>query len=206
MAVRRIPVLPTNEVVDLLYRNVRNAHSGDLQDTAECHICNEPFLTGCEPERPVILRCGHIMGEGCILKWMSPLSGNESQNSCPLCRKPLLYSRPRTVQPTPTMQPTQSGDSERSRPWYQVWDELCHPFQIDLRSTCHRAWHQFCFDLERLYDVASLIILPYAAVLLFLFCLNIMPLPAPTFVLDWSRTNLTGFTGRLGFRPTQTYP
>ena len=219
MAVRRIPVLPTNEVVDLLLRNVQYAHSGDLQNTAECHICNEPFLTGCEPERPVILRCGHIMGEGCILKWMSPLSGNGSQNSCPLCRKPLLYSTP------PTRQPTQFGDSERNRSWCQLWDDLGHRLRIERNQAwdelCHRLdelWHQFWIDLrsfghqfcnglqmglQMVSDVVFIISLLYAAVLLLLFCLDIKPLPTPRFVLEWLRIVPTG---QLGFQPTPTYP
>ena len=216
MAVRRIPVLPTNDVVDLLLRNVQYAHSGDLQNTAECHICNEPFLTGCDPERPVVLRCGHIMGEGCILKWMSPLSGSGSQNSCPLCRKPLLYATP-----PPTRQLTQAGDSERSRSWCefwdelgdrlriernQAWDELCelwHQTWTDLRSFWHQVWHQFCSGLQMVSDVVSNIGLLYAAVLLLLFCMDFKPLPTPSFMLDWLRKHPTG---QIGFQPTPTYP
>ena len=212
MAPRRIPVLPTNEVVDLLFHNVQYAHSGDLENTAECHICNEPFLTGCDPERPVILRCGHIMGEGCILKWMSPLSGRGSQNSCPLCRKPLLYSMP------PTVQPTQSGDDERSGSWQQFWDELgdrlrvewnqgweelCHRWRTDTRPALHRAWHQFCSDLHRLYAFVSAFSLLYASFMVLLIYLDVKPLPTPTFVLDLLRKNPTG---ELRFHPTPTYP
>lgn len=118
MTTRRLPVLPTNKILDLLFRNVQHAHSGDLHTTAECHICNEPFLTGRHPERPVILRCGHVLGEGCILKWMSPLSRNGGQNSCPLCRGTLLDLGALEVPMTHT---TQSGDSERWSLTHQAW-------------------------------------------------------------------------------------
>ena len=219
MAAHRIPVLPTNKVVDLLFRNVQYAHSSDLQNTAECHICNEPFLTGCDPERPVILLCGHIMGEGCILKWMSPLSRNGSQNSCRLCRKPLLDLRALEV---PTTHRTQSGsgDSERSDTRQQVWHrhQALHEFWIDLRSAWHQhgqqicdqfwidlrsMWHQFCIDLQRIYTAVSIISLVSAAVLFLLVCLDrmdIKPLPAR---FDWLRKNPTG---ELGLQPTPTYP
>ncbi|KAM0801587.1 hypothetical protein BDR22DRAFT_888481 [Usnea florida] len=118
MAAGRIPVLPTNKVVDLLFRSMQHVHSSDLHNTAECHICNEPFLTGQHPERPVILRCGHILGEGCILKWMSPLSRN-GQNTCPLCRRTLLDVGAVGV---PTTYETQSGNYEQRDLWHQIED------------------------------------------------------------------------------------
>ena len=225
MAARRTPVLPINNTVDLIFRDIQCAHSGDLQNTAECHICNEPFLTGCDPERPVILRCGHIMGEGCILKWMSPLSRRGGQNSCPLCRKPLLDLSLRALD-VPTTHRTQSGESERSvtwqQVWHQAWDQFCidlrsawDQFCIDVRSTWHQhghqawnqfcidlrsAWHQFCIDLQRIYTAVSIIGLLSAVVLFLLICLDrmdIKPLP-----IDWLRKNPTG---QLRFQPTPTY-
>ena len=120
MAARRIPVLPTNKVVDLLFQSMQHVHSGDLHNTAECHICNEPFLTGQHPERPVILRCGHILGEGCILKWMSPLSRNGRQNTCPLCRRTLLEVGAVGV---PTTDRTRSGNYGQTDRWHQLWVE-----------------------------------------------------------------------------------
>ena len=182
MAACRIPVLPTNKIVDLLFRNVQYAHSGNLQNTAECHICNEPFLTGCSPERPVILRCGHIMGEGCILKWMSPLSRHGRQNSCPLCREPLLDLRALEV---PTTHTTQAGGSERNGTWHQVWDELCYHFSVDMRI---------------LSAVLPIIVIFLIALLLFIIHLERDTKPSPwrTDVMrDGSRINPTGHLGFL---------
>ena len=85
-----IPVAPINKTIDLLYQNVQHTHSSRLHNIAQCHICSERFLSGKHPERPVTLRCGHIFGEGCILKWISPLSDTRGKNSCPLCRTSIL--------------------------------------------------------------------------------------------------------------------
>ena len=85
-----IPAVPINKTIDLLYQNLQHTHSSRLHNIAQCHICNERFLSGKHPERPVTLRCGHIFGEGCILKWISPLSDTRGKNSCPLCRTSIL--------------------------------------------------------------------------------------------------------------------
>ena len=85
-----IPLVPMNKTLDLLYQNVQHTQSSRLHNIAQCHICNERFLSGKHPERPVTLRCGHIFGEGCILKWISPLSDTRGKNSCPLCRTSIL--------------------------------------------------------------------------------------------------------------------
>ena len=179
MTARRLPVLPTNKIVDLLFRNVQHAHSGDLRSTAECHICNEPFLTGCHPERPVILRCGHVLGEGCILKWMSPLSRNGGQNSCPLCRGTLLDLGASEV---PTTRTTQSGDSER-------W------------SLTRQAWIM-------MRNIYAMIGFSYAVVLLLSFVVLIKMFPFPetasrrsTALDDWSRPIPTR---PLAFKPNPT--
>ena len=85
-----IPAVPINKTIDLLYQNLQHTHSSRLHNIAQCHICNERFLSGKHPERPVTLRCGHIFGEGCILKWISPSSNTRGKNSCPLCRTSIL--------------------------------------------------------------------------------------------------------------------
>ena len=90
MGPSEIPVVPINKTIDLLYQNVQHTHSSRLHNIAQCHICNERFLSGKHPERPVTLRCGHIFGEACILKWISPLSDTRGRNSCPLCRTSIL--------------------------------------------------------------------------------------------------------------------
>ena len=94
-----IPLGQTEKIIDLLYQNIQHTRSTELQSTAECHICQESFLSGDYPERPVTILCDHIFGEGCILKWLSPLSRDGVKNSCPLCRKPILQLR---AQETPT--------------------------------------------------------------------------------------------------------
>ena len=98
---------PTERYIDLLLLNVGHTQSNELQSTTACHICQEPFLTGTNPERPATLPCGHIFGDGCIVKWISPLSSNGVRNSCPLCRKPIfqLSAQKRvTVQERPIAQ------------------------------------------------------------------------------------------------------
>lgn len=106
------PLLPTDETLDLLYQSIKHTHSTELQSTAECHICHEPFLSGNHPERRVTLPCSHIFGEGCILKWVSLLLENAGQNSCPMCREPILELRAQEPLTTHTMYngPTLSAD------------------------------------------------------------------------------------------------
>ena len=182
MTACRIPVLPTNKIVDLLFRIVQHAHSGDLHTTAECHICNEPFLTGRHPERPVILRCGHVLGEGCILKWISPLSRNGGQNSCPLCRGTLLDLGALEV---PTTHTTQSGDSGRNGFWHKYWISRRTPLAIIGLSS---------------------ILLWLLVILIVVYQEMIGPKTAPRrtkFVPDWSRINPTS---HLVFKPNPAYP
>lgn len=89
----RVPLVPTEKIIDMLSRSIQHVQSSRLQSTAKCHICDEPFLSGSYPERPITLRCGHIFGEGCILKWVSPLSDNGGKDSCPMCRGPIFEVR-----------------------------------------------------------------------------------------------------------------
>ena len=93
MAALRIPLVPTDKIIQLLSWSIRHTHFTELRSFAECHICHEPFLSGSHPERPVTLPCGHIFGEGCILKWVSPLPDHRGKNSCPLCREPIFEAR-----------------------------------------------------------------------------------------------------------------
>ena len=62
----------------------------DLPDDCHsCDICMEPFDSSSsaeEPESPVKLPCGHVMGRSCISKWLT----SSSNNSCPLCRRVLF--------------------------------------------------------------------------------------------------------------------
>lgn len=53
-------------------------------DSHACDICMEPFDSTDEPEQPVKLPCGHVMGRNCITKWLA------SSNTCPLCRRILV--------------------------------------------------------------------------------------------------------------------
>lgn len=96
-----------DNIIDLLYQTLQHTQSTELQATAECHICQEPFLSGSHPERAVKLPCGHIFGEGCILKWISRLSQSGIKIKCPLCRRSILQLKaPKrlTVQEEPTPQ------------------------------------------------------------------------------------------------------
>lgn len=46
-------------------------------------------MTGETPELPVKLACGHIIGSGCIMSWLNPLS-SQGNNSCPECRAAIV--------------------------------------------------------------------------------------------------------------------
>ena len=121
MTALRIPLVPTEKIIDLLFRSIRHAHSTELRSIRECHVCHEPFLSGSRPERPVTLPCDHIFGEGCILKWVSPLPDNRGKNSCPLCREPIFEARALKLL---TTHPTYSEDLRKSATLFrflQMW-------------------------------------------------------------------------------------
>ena len=51
-----------------------------------CSICHEYYMKGAKPEYAVKLPdCGHHFGFKCISRWLE-----EENNSCPMCRKPVL--------------------------------------------------------------------------------------------------------------------
>ena len=56
----------------------------DIPNATGCNICMEPFGSTEDPESPVQLPCGHVMGRKCISRWL------ETSNSCPLCRHVLF--------------------------------------------------------------------------------------------------------------------
>ncbi|MCJ1275958.1 hypothetical protein MMC21_003763 [Puttea exsequens] len=62
---------------------------GDLGSDLNCNICHEPYLSGEFPELPLRLACKHIVGTGCILRWLNP-SDQACHNSCPVCREKIF--------------------------------------------------------------------------------------------------------------------
>lgn len=56
----------------------------DFPNDTSCNICMDPFGSTNDPESPVQLPCGHVMGRSCISKWL------ETSNSCPICRRVLF--------------------------------------------------------------------------------------------------------------------
>ena len=56
----------------------------DIPNATDCNICMEPFGSTEDPESPVQLPCGHVMGRKCISRWL------KTSNSCPLCRHVLF--------------------------------------------------------------------------------------------------------------------
>lgn len=59
-------------------------------DDRDCAICQEAYRVGAEPENAVQLPCGHILGAGCIARWVSVSDGH--RNTCPMCRATLFES------------------------------------------------------------------------------------------------------------------
>ena len=56
----------------------------DLPNDTVCHICMDEFGSTEDPEPPVKLPCGHVIGRKCISRWL------KTKNSCPLCRRVVL--------------------------------------------------------------------------------------------------------------------
>ena len=80
----------TSHLLNEFLSKSRLLASSELKDNdLSCAICTLPFLEGDNPEVPLRLECGHVFGVGCMLKWLSPTARN-SNNSCPMCRKPVF--------------------------------------------------------------------------------------------------------------------
>ena len=56
----------------------------DFPNETTCHICMDSFGGTEDPESPVQLPCGHVMGRKCISRWLG------TNDSCPLCRRVLF--------------------------------------------------------------------------------------------------------------------
>ncbi|CAD6588189.1 MAG: hypothetical protein ASARMPRED_003426 [Alectoria sarmentosa] len=56
------------------------------KDSRSCNICMDPYGSTENPENPVRLPCGHVIGRSCIARWLT------TSNSCPLCRR-VLFER-----------------------------------------------------------------------------------------------------------------
>ena len=65
------------------------AKAFDSEDS-RCSICQEEFDTGDEPEIPLTLSCGHVLGSMCLSRW---LHVPDRKHGCPICRKTLFRAR-----------------------------------------------------------------------------------------------------------------
>lgn len=64
----------------------------ELKDEV-CCICKRTFLDASEPEIPLKLPCGYVIGTNRIIKWLSPIPQNAHKHkSCPSCREKVLQS------------------------------------------------------------------------------------------------------------------
>ncbi|CAD6574600.1 MAG: hypothetical protein ASARMPREDX12_006835 [Alectoria sarmentosa] len=62
---------------------------GDSQD---CPICFERYHNRQHGENAVNLPCNHVLGKGCLLKWLTSSALNLNNNTCPMCRT-VLFER-----------------------------------------------------------------------------------------------------------------
>ncbi|KAI8086030.1 uncharacterized protein BX664DRAFT_359595 [Halteromyces radiatus] len=65
-------------------------------DTMECTICSENW-TETGPHRLVSLKCGHLYGEMCIVRWIDRSRGPKAH--CPHCKQPVKMNDLRPVLP-----------------------------------------------------------------------------------------------------------
>ena len=86
--IKPIPLSRAKDILAELLNHTRQPMLSEVKD-GQCDVCHEPWLTGQYPELPIKIPCGHIVGAGCILRWLSPLTAN-TKNSCPTCRAPIL--------------------------------------------------------------------------------------------------------------------
>jgi len=65
----------------------------------ECSICATEYETtnnNIPAESPVRLRCNHVIGQNCILNWLTPEIGGRVP-TCPLCRNPIFNAAGREL-------------------------------------------------------------------------------------------------------------
>ena len=96
---RNEAVSPFVEAATQLFHMIFKFQSADeLGGDEKCHICHEPFSSHDNPESPVKLSCGNIIGLACALRWLLPRSGLVP-DLCPFCRQSLFLSRPTHIDP-----------------------------------------------------------------------------------------------------------
>ncbi|KAF2799607.1 hypothetical protein K505DRAFT_387669 [Melanomma pulvis-pyrius CBS 109.77] len=113
----------------------------ELQPTDECGICTEIFGEG---HLPVALKCRHIFGHECLLRW---LRGGRSNNmSCPFCRD-TIYEENR-------------GD-EVPFEMISIWNALCKQAPESLDKLISEMWRNLQVlrenNLARKYKVKDLL-------------------------------------------------
>ena len=92
----------------------------------ECAICKTHYrripasASEGTPERPVILPCKHILGEACLLNWLTPDRG--ASNFCPICRNKLFSPRPYT-RILPRVADDEAAEARRLQE-RQYWDRF----------------------------------------------------------------------------------
>ena len=85
MAVIRTPLLPIDTLIHRLHQSIRHTPSAKLRaPQSVISVVNPSFGQPARAASDAPLR-PHF-GEGCILKWILPLSDNGGRNSCPMCR------------------------------------------------------------------------------------------------------------------------
>lgn len=91
----------------------------ELQPTEECGICTEAWG---DQHRPVALKCRHIFGHQCLLRWLR--GGRRNNKSCPLCRD-TIYEEETDAVPFETT---------------SIWNALCTQGPLKLAELVERIW------------------------------------------------------------------
>ncbi|KAL8917476.1 MAG: hypothetical protein Q9208_007921 [Pyrenodesmia sp. 3 TL-2023] len=82
-------------LIPLLSRCCTVVNVSDLRDRTDCSICTREFGWKAGAERPVQLRCGHIVGRVCIREWVRKSWPRIA--TCPECRGEFLDAGPGQV-------------------------------------------------------------------------------------------------------------
>ncbi len=62
----------------------------EIQKYSPCAICWADYDEGIMSDTPIKLRCRHVFGEKCILKWAKGKTPSGYRNGCPFCHADLL--------------------------------------------------------------------------------------------------------------------
>lgn len=75
------------KAINTLKKRFTTPSADSLQQHPLCGICLKDYNG---EDQPIMLPCGHVFGEQCVITWAQGTTPNGRHNRCPVCRAELL--------------------------------------------------------------------------------------------------------------------